>query len=137
MNKTHGFSLLEAIVALAILAAAGLALFASMSQSLQMVNRAERAREVDSALLNAVAWMDTVNPMERPQGEQSFGQFTLQWQSKPIEPVRDGVTGFLQPGLYQVGLYEVRLQLMRDDVLERGETLRRIGYKQVRQPAVL
>jgi len=137
MNKTHGFSLLEAIVALAILAAAGLAPFASMSQSLQMVNRAERAREVDSALLNAVAWMDTVNPMERPQGEQSFGEFTLQWQSEPIESVRDGVTGFRQPGLYQVGLYRVRLELMRDGVLERGETLRRVGYKQVRQPAVL
>ena len=51
--------------------------------------------------------------------------------------MRDGVTGFRQPGLYQVGLYRVRLELMRDGVLERGETLRRVGYKQVRQPAVL
>lgn len=137
MNRVRGFSLLEAIVALTILAAAGLALFAAMSQSLQMVGRAERAREVDSALLNAVAWMETVNPMETPRGEQAFGDFRLQWQSEPIEPVRDGTTGFLQPGLYQVGLYRVRLALTRDGVLEREEILRRVGYKQVRQAAVL
>ena len=137
MNRVRGFSLLEAIVALTILAAAGLALFAAMSQSLQMVGRAERAREVDSAMLNAVAWMETINPMETPRGEQSFGDFRLQWQSEPIEPVRDGATGFLQPGLYQVGLYRVRLQLTRAGVLEREEILRRVGYKQVREAAVL
>ena len=72
MNRQgmRGFSLLEAIVALAILATAGLALFASMSQSVQMVSRAERAREADSAVRNAVAWIETVNPMQTPQGEQ-------------------------------------------------------------------
>lgn len=137
MNRVRGFSLLEAIVALTILAAAGLALFAAMSQSLQMVGRAERAREVDSAMLNAVAWMETVNPMETPRGEQAFGQFMLQWASEPIEPVRDGTTGFLQPGLYRLGLYRMRLRLTRDGVLEREETVRRVGYQQVRQAAVL
>ena len=53
----RGFSLLEAIVALAILATAGLALFAAMSQSVQMVARAENARLSDSAVRNAVAWI--------------------------------------------------------------------------------
>ena len=43
LRVPRGFSLLEAIVALAILATAGLALFAAMSQSVQMVARADAA----------------------------------------------------------------------------------------------
>ena len=73
LRPPRGFSLLEAIVALAILASAGLALFAAMSQSVQMVARAENARLADSAVRNAVAWMETVNPMQTPQGEQRLG----------------------------------------------------------------
>ena len=69
----RGFSLLEAIVALTILATAGLALFAAMNQSVQMVSRAEKSREADSALRNAMAWMETVNPAQTPEGEQKLG----------------------------------------------------------------
>ncbi|WP_147653405.1 prepilin-type N-terminal cleavage/methylation domain-containing protein [Vulcaniibacterium gelatinicum] len=133
-KRIAGFSLLEAIVALAILAAAGLALFAAMSQSLQMAARAERAREVDAALRNALAWMERVNPMETPQGEQPLGAFVLRWQAEPVEPPRDGASGYLHPGLYKVGLYRVTLQLWRAGRLEREATLRRAGYRQVRQP---
>ena len=137
MNRVRGFSLLEAIVALTILAAAGLALFAAMSQSLQMVGRAERAREVDSALLNAVAWMETVNPAETPQGEQQLGQVTLRWTSEPLETPRDSMTGYLRAGLYRVGLYQVRLELTRAGQPPVETTVRRVGYLQVRQPAAL
>lgn len=135
--RARGFSLLEAVVALAILAAAGLALFASLTQSVQMVGRAERAREVDLALRNALAWVERINPMESPEGERELGAYRLRWQAGPVEPPRDGVTGYLQPGLYQVGLYRMRLELWRDGVLEREAALNRVGYRQVRRPAAL
>lgn len=136
-GRQRGFSLLEAIVALTILAAVGLALFAAMGQSVQMVARAERARAADSALRNALAWMETVNPAETPQGEQQLGEITLRWTSEPIEPPRDAMTGYLQAGLYRVGLYRVRLELTRDDQSVAETTLHRVGYQQVRQPAAL
>lgn len=124
-------------MALAILASAGLGLFASLTQSVQMVGRAERAREVDLALRNALAWVERINPMESPEGEHELGAYRLRWQAEPVEPPRDGATGYLQPGLYQVGLYRMRLELWRNDVLERDVALTRVGYRQVRQPAAL
>lgn len=132
-----GFSLLEAIVALAILAAAGMALFAAMSQSLQMVQRAQHAREIDAALRNALAWSERINPMERPSGEQPLGSWTLRWESQALEPPRDGTTGNLTLGLYQVGLYRMRLELWRDGALQREATLQRAGWRQVRKATTL
>ncbi|MGV8923869.1 MAG: prepilin-type N-terminal cleavage/methylation domain-containing protein [Thermomonas sp.] len=136
-RSARGFSLLEAVVALAILAAAGLAAFAALTQSLQMVGRADGAREADLALRNAVAWIEQVNPMEQSKGRQTMGEFELRWTSRPVEPVRDATTGALTAGLHEVGLYRMQLELWRNGALEREAVLRRIGYRQVRRPAVL
>lgn len=131
-----GFSLLEAIVALAIVASAGMALFAALNSALDMVGRAERAAAQDSALNNALAWMETVNPMLEPEGRVELGEFELAWSAEPIEPARNAVTWLMAPGLYQVGLYRVELSLSRD-----GETVaytyRRVGYRQTREPTAL
>lgn len=138
-SKVHarGFSLLEAVVALAILAAAGMALFAAMTQSVQMVGRAERARDADLALRNSLAWVELVNPMDEPTGERDVGAYLLRWRAEPLEAPRDGTTGYLQPGLYQVGLYRMTLELWRDGTLERQVELNRAGYRQVRKPQAL
>jgi general secretion pathway protein I len=132
-----GFSLLEAIVAMAILASAGMALFAAMSQSVQMVERAEAARERESAELDALAWIQTVNPALQPSGEEQLGDVLLHWSSEPVEPPRDASAGYLRSGLYQVGLYRVHLRLERDRQLWAELDLRRVGYTQVREPEVL
>ena len=137
LRAQGGFSLLEAIVALTILATVGMALFAAMSQSTQMVARAEHARRVDSAVRNAAAWMQSVNPANTPRGEQQLGDVHLRWSSEPIEPVRDAMTGYLQSGLYEVGLYRVRLELEQDGQPLADVDIRRAGYRQVREPAQL
>lgn len=133
----RGFTLLEAVVALTILASAGLALYASLNSSLLMVDRAVRSQQTDTAVENALAWMETVNVMQTPTAEQVIGDYRLRWRAELIEPVIDGDTGFLQSSLYQLGLYRVELELWRDDRLERALEIRRVGYRQVRQPAVL
>lgn len=132
-RRASGFSLLEAIVAMAILGTAGLALFAAMSQSVQMVARAENARLADSAIRNAAAWMETINLAETPQGEQQLGDVTLRWTSELLEPERDAMTGYLQPGLYRLGLYRVHLQLERAGKPLAEADIRRVGYRQVRE----
>lgn len=132
--RQRGFSLLEAIVALAILASAGLALFAALGQSVQMVGRAEQAREADAALRNALGWMEQVNPMQAPSGEQDLGEWQLRWEAEALEPPRDGATGSVRPGLYEVGLYRVRLELWREGALARETHMHRAGYRQVREP---
>lgn len=136
-DRARGFTLLEAVVALAILAAAGMALFASVSQSMQMLQRADTARAQDGALRNALALLEQVNPMERPSGTERLGRMEVRWTSTPVEPERDTTTGYLQPGLHRVGLYDVKLELRVEGQPSREYNLRRAGYQQVRQPVVL
>lgn len=136
-SRQEGFSLLEAIVSLAVLASVGMALFAAMAQSVQMAARAEAARERESALRNALAWMQTVNPAQVPNGEQRLGEVVLSWTSEPIEPPRDAMTGYFRAGLYSVGLYRVHLQLTRDGHAFAEMDLRRVGFEQVREPDVI
>lgn len=135
--RQTGFSLLEAIVALTILATAGLALFAAMNQSVQMAQRVETARIADSAVRNAMAWMETVNPSTTPEGEQRLGEVSLRWRSELVEPARDAMTGHLQAGLFEVGLYQVTLELSLDGRPLTTAQMRRVGYRQVREPGVI
>jgi general secretion pathway protein I len=127
-----GFSLLEAVVALAILAAAGMALFAAISLS-----RAEAARGQDAALRDALAVIGQVNPMHTPRGEEPLGPFAMRWDSRLVEPELDGATGYLQPGLHRLGLYEVRIELLQGATTVREAVVRRAGYRQVREPPEL
>lgn len=133
----RGFSLLEAVVALAILASVGMALFAAMNQSLNMVARAEAAQERETALRNAVAWIQVVNPAQQPQGEQMLGDVLLRWSSEPVEPPLDAAGGNARAGLYRVGLYTMHLQVDRDGQPLAELELRRVGYEQVRRPEAL
>lgn len=136
MRPDRGFTLLEAIVALAILAAAGLSLFAAMSQSMQMLRRADEARALDAAMRNALAVIEHVDPMATPRGEAPIGDFQLRWSAEPVEPPRDNTTGYLQPGLYRVALYRIRMEIVRDGEVHRVVEVRRTGWQQVRQPVV-
>lgn len=132
-SSSRGFTLLEAIVALAILAAGGMALFAALNSALRSIERADAASRLDTATENAVAWLDALNPMTSPKGEQRMGAYRVTWVAEPVEPVRDNLTDYLQPGLYEVGLYDVRVEIWGGSRVERNFVLRRAGYRQVRQ----
>lgn len=132
-----GFTLLEAVVALTILASAGLALYASLNSSLIMVDRAARSQRTDVAVMNALAWLETINPMLTPEAEENLGEYQLRWRAELIEPVRQGETGYLQPGHYDIGLYRVRAELWLDGERAREFEVRRVGYRQMRYPAKL
>lgn len=133
----QGVSLLEAIVSLAVLSAVGLALFAMLNQSLQMMGRAERAREADAALRNAVAWMEQVNPMEMPTGREAWGEVVVSWRADPVEPPLERATGQHAAGLYRIGLYDVELRVERSGQLVAETRMRRVGWQQVAAPDVL
>lgn len=136
-RSQQGFSLLEAIVALAILASVGLALFAAMNQSLNMVARAEVVRERESVLRNVVSWAQVINPGVQPQGEQLLGDVLMRWRSEPVEPPRDASTGHVRAGLYRVGLYRMHIEVDRDGQPLAELELRRVGYQQIRRPEAL
>jgi general secretion pathway protein I len=136
-RSAAGFTLLEAIVALAILAAGTMALFAALNGAVRSIGRAEEAARLDTATENAIALLETINPMERPEGEERLGDMAVQWRAKAVEPPGPGLTDYLQPGLFDVGLYDVEVVLVLDGRVERRFAMRRAGWVQARQPEVL
>ncbi|MBW8311615.1 MAG: prepilin-type N-terminal cleavage/methylation domain-containing protein, partial [Rhizobium sp.] len=78
-ERARGFTLLEAVVALAILAAAGMALFAAMTQSVQMVGRAAPSRAAAPARRTPVAYVGAGDQAADPPGPQPPGGYALGW----------------------------------------------------------
>lgn len=137
MRRERGFTLLEAIVALAILAAGTMALFAALNGALRSIERAEAAARLDTATANAIAFLEAVNPMQRPRGEAVLGVHRLRWTTTLVAGPTDTQTDFFQLGLYEVALYDVRVELWRGTRLDGRFVLRRAGWRQVREQALL
>lgn len=133
----RGFTLLEAIVALAILAAGATALFAAVNGALRSIERAEAAARLDSATANAISLLETVNPMQRPEGEERLGDVRVRWRASAVEPPGPGLTDYLQPGLFDVGLYDLAVTVEIDGRVEQRFVLRRAGWVQARQAELL
>ncbi len=135
--KAQGFTLLEAIVALAILAAGGMALFAALNTSLRTIERIDAATRLDTATQNALSRIELLNPMQQPTGDEALGDWRLRWTATPLEPTRDGLTDYLQPGFFEVGLYRVEVELLAGTRVERRFVLRKAGWRQERFPEAL
>lgn len=84
-GQQQGFSLLEAIVALVILAGACMALFAWISTSLNQLQRAELYVDAAPAVNSAAQYLKTVDLAQRPNGTLTSGAISVDWQAHAIE----------------------------------------------------
>jgi general secretion pathway protein I len=84
-HAQQGFSLLEAMVALVILAGTCMALFAWINTNLTQLQRAELYVEASPAIASAAQYLKTVNLAQRPSGTFSSGAISVDWQASAIE----------------------------------------------------
>ncbi len=132
-KQQTGFSLLEAIVAIAVVGVSGGALFGWVNTVMVTLSRVEAHAERQYVTQQAVAVIEIINPMIEPAGHWDMGDYDMQWQATAVEPPKDSVNRYGLPGLYQVGLYEVTVELTRDGKPLSSFVTRQVGYKQVRQ----
>ncbi|EIJ43707.1 prepilin-type N-terminal cleavage/methylation domain-containing protein [Beggiatoa alba B18LD] len=135
MIKQRGFTLLEAIVALVLIATTGLALFSWINTNLFSLYRVQQVQQQHEAVRNALALISTINPLVRPEGREPLGQYQVAWTSNAIEPPRDGINRVGSIGLYQVALFEMTVQIYQAEELLTTFNCRQIGAIQVRDPA--
>lgn len=113
-SEEHGFGLLEAIVALVLLAGTGGALFAWLAQTTRDFGRADEAQERAMLSLKAQSLLEAINPHTEPTGVRRVGDVTVSWRAELIEPVRTSVpTQAMQPVRWRVGLYRVQAEVRR------------------------
>lgn len=124
--QRSGFTLIEALVALAIAAMTMTAIFQLQVQMARGQQRAQAVLQQVTRQENALALVRDINFMERPSGQFAVpGEDVIRWRAEPRgTPRRTIATG--TAGRYEVQLYEVTVQIERpggrsppDIVIER------------------
>jgi general secretion pathway protein I len=120
--RARGFSLLEAIVAMVLIALVGMALFSWINASFVDLRRIQAVNAKSMAEMNALQFLQTINPMEQPVGQTELGALKLQWKSHAISEKRQNYTEALTPGPFSVALYETEV------TLEEGSQVPRYSF---------
>ena len=133
-RKQHGFTLIEAIVALVLIATTGMALFSWINSNIITLNSVREINAENAATLNAVEYMHNINPMTSPEGQTNLGSYRLSWKAETTTEPRDGAGYPFGISLYQLGLYQTKITVQKSDGrFWFAFTLQQIGYKKVRE----
>src|SRR5947209_3531980 len=98
-----GFTLIEVLVALAILAAGLMAFYEFLASSLHAADRVRTAAEAYDRDQNALALASTLNPMEKPSGVFDLGAYRIRWRAEPLTAAAQGASS----GSFAIALYRV------------------------------
>ena len=135
MRTRPGFSIMETLVAVALLAIAIIPLYAFQQTLADTALRLQNATALLDAQESALAVLQTLDPIAQPEGEMELGEWQLIWRSRELAS-ETPADGYLGSSIWGVALYEI------DATLVRGETryefsLRRVAWVQVRDPLQL
>lgn len=127
-----GFSVMEALAAIAIIAITMIPLFElqrSLSQSTARLQVTAERLDVEAS---ALAFLQVIDPVAEPTGRLEIGAWTLSWESQLVAMEADA-DGYLGPGLYSIYLYDIDAQLTRGDS-QQDLVIRRVAWRQTRNP---
>lgn len=127
----RGFSALEALIAVAIVAMALVPILALRAQAARDYQRQAEMRAAATAQSNALAILREINPMAEPSGVRTLGRDDrLVWRAVPISrPVRS--VGFETPdGEFDVALYRIDAEVRGRDQAPRAHfTVDLVGWR--------
>jgi prepilin-type N-terminal cleavage/methylation domain-containing protein len=136
LPRQCGFSLIEMIAALTILAIGSGVLFSWLGQTTAQLTRFQLQEKASLARLQAIDFLSTQNPTVAADGKQSFDGFSMEWKSEPVTEVRDSISPAGGLGLYRVSLYQVQVNTFdRSGAPWFQFPVKLVGYVQVRQPS--
>jgi general secretion pathway protein I len=137
-RRSAGFGLLEAIVALALIAATGLALFSWVGTNL---TEAARLHDRDAAArlqMAAVEFMANVNPVGNLRGERSVGAMQLTWNAVAKGDEAPGMSFIGTPSNYRLQLFDSTVDASDSQSGARTQFhLTVLGYRKVEIAAAM
>ena len=131
-RDASGFALLEAIVAIVLFAAAGMALYGLFNTNLISLLRVHDVSREGPVVRYAMERLSAVDPRRSEAGSFEVDGFEVTWTARLVEPVRQGqnVMGVL--GDFEVGLYDIDFHITDHGRRLGTWRLRRVGFEKVR-----
>ncbi len=131
-SRLAGFSLLESLLALVILAASALALYSYYAANINILIKSGDVSSHALVMREAVERLYAMNLDGPATGDFAVGNIDFSWTAEALEPARESqsVIGYI--GIYRVGLYGVDLEARRGPRLLGRWRLRLVGHEQVR-----
>lgn len=134
--RQRGFSLLEAIVALTIMATSLLALYAWLSTSTVALNRVQANALSMQDARSAMAVIETINPMLEPSGDRQLPPLELRWKSQPLTQRRAGMSRAGTQTQFDFQIYELDVEILRSQKVVREFNVRKTGWEAARPISV-
>ncbi|MEM9170549.1 MAG: hypothetical protein AAGC56_12965 [Pseudomonadota bacterium] len=126
-----GFSLIEGLVALALVSVAFLPLLALQSRLAETAAAVKRAETLVTVYENAIARLERVNPTVFPEGREEFADAVMTWTARPAsveKRVRDQAGN---EGRFEAQLFVVDVQIMFDDGRTANFQMKKMGWQAV------
>jgi Tfp pilus assembly protein PilV len=130
----NGFTALEALLAVAILAIALLPLMEVQRQQIRATERQQAAWNRISAEKNALAVVTEINPKATPTGTLALGDgTTVRWASQPLTKEVLNANYTIGDGAFRVALYRVDVTVMARDnsTMLADFAIERMGWQRI------
>jgi general secretion pathway protein I len=131
-RRICGFSMLESLVALALLAAVAGAVFSAALRASEVQEAARRASEAAALEEFALELLRTKNISAEQQGDLVLGGVRVVWQSQPSGEPRDGTNWPRGPGLFRFQRYTVLVDATNQNANARFK-VQMTGWVKVRE----
>ncbi len=131
-RQSGGFTLLEAIVAIAVIGLALIPIVSFLSLSANALAKAADANARSFATQAAIAVMESVNPVEEPRGTLPIDEGTsVSWESQPIVPVPENPVPNTSFPAYRITFHKVRVTVSRASAPWFDFDMRKVGYASI------
>ncbi len=127
-TSQHGFTIIESIVTLVILAAFSSGMLAWLNSSVNTYHKLSKTQEKLAVFRSAVDIVANVNPMLEPEGEIDLPPYVVNWQSEQLAYSKASSEG--AGTYYDAGLYRVSVIVHKDSEELGTFSLTLVGSKQ-------
>lgn len=131
-HRQRGLTMIEVLAAMVIFSLGAVVLFGWISQTADRLVRLNTEQKQLFAELLALEYVRTLNPMERPAGEQALAGARLRWRATPVGTEAPARTPAGAEGVYAVQLYRTALRVESDGGTTSEQVVLLAGWRQTR-----
>lgn len=88
-------------------------MFTWFAQNAATLSRLKDAEEIEQGKLQAIEYIRTVNPVERPNGDIVIDKYKITWSSRQTADTVRAMTAMGTAGKYEISLHEFSIMLSR------------------------